>query len=77
MQLTWRTRTYTLRQPLRSAWGELATRDVVEVEIAASDGRVGRGEAAPLEPYDGVNLASVLGALDAYSAVLRLSLIHI
>jgi L-alanine-DL-glutamate epimerase-like enolase superfamily enzyme len=71
VQLTWRTRRYTLRRPLRSAWGELAAREIVEVELAANDGRVGRGEAAPLEPYDGVALASVLGALDAYSAVLR------
>ena len=30
----------------------------------------GEGEAAPLEPYDGVPLAAVLAALDAYAAVL-------
>jgi L-alanine-DL-glutamate epimerase-like enolase superfamily enzyme len=71
VQLSFRTRTYRLRRPLRSAWGELVQREVVEVELRAGDGRVGRGEAAPLEPYDGVPLAAVMAALDAYSAVVR------
>ena len=71
MQLSFRTRTYRLRAPLRSAWGVLSDREIVEVELRAGDGRVGRGEAAPLEPYDGVPLGAVLAALDAYSAILR------
>ena len=71
MQLTFTTRSYRLRRPLRSAWGELRERELVEVELRSGDGRVGRGEAAPLEPYDGVPLPAVLAALDAYSAVLR------
>ena len=33
-------------------------------------GRDGVGEAAPLEPYDGVPLAAVVSALDAYAEVL-------
>ena len=34
------------------------------------DGDFGLGEAAPLEPYDGVSLGAVVAALDAYAAVL-------
>lgn len=60
-----------MRQPVRAAWGTLRRREIVEVELRGGDGRVGRGEAAPLEPYDGVPMAAVLGALDAYSAVIR------
>lgn len=71
MQLTFSTRAYALRVPVRAAWGTLERREVVEVEIRTGDGRTGRGEAAPLEPYDGVPLAAVMAALDAYSAVLR------
>ena len=71
MQLTWRTRSYRLRASLRAAWGMLEEREVVEVELRTGDGRVGRGEAAPLEAYDGVSLGAVLAALDAYGAILR------
>ena len=34
------------------------------------DGLWGEGEAAPLEPYDGVSMASVRAALDALASVL-------
>ena len=36
------------------------------VEVEGRDGLVGVGEAAPLEPYDGVPLDAVLAALRAY-----------
>lgn len=71
MQLSFRTRRYSLLRPLRFAWGDLHEREIVEVELLSTDGRVGRGEAAPLEPYDGVPLPAVLAALDAYGAILR------
>jgi L-Ala-D/L-Glu epimerase len=71
VQLSLRTRSYALRRPLEAAWGTLTAREIVEVELRAGDGRVGRGEAAPLEPYDGVPLGAVLAALDAYGAILR------
>ena len=61
---------FKLRAPLRAAWGELAEREVLRVRIDFGDGDFGMGEAAPLEPYDGVSLASVIAALDAYEAVL-------
>ncbi len=58
--------TLRFRRPLRTAFGELRERTVLEVAI---DG--GRGEAAPLEPYDGVSLRSVREALEAYVPVLE------
>jgi L-alanine-DL-glutamate epimerase-like enolase superfamily enzyme len=60
-----------LRAPLRTAWGELRERDLLRVELEAGDGLVGVGEAAPLEPYDGVPLAAVRATLDAYARALE------
>lgn len=59
-----------LRRPLLSAWGELAERELLLVTLTDRDGLSGRGEAASLEPYDGVAPAAVRAALDAYAAVL-------
>ncbi|HET8953517.1 MAG TPA: enolase C-terminal domain-like protein [Solirubrobacteraceae bacterium] len=59
-----------LATPLLSAWGSLAERELVRVRLSFGAGDAGDGEAAPLEPYDGVPLAAVLAALDAYAAVL-------
>jgi len=59
-----------LRRPLRFAWGPLAERELVRVRLRFGPGDAGEGEAAPLEGYDGVPLAAVLAALDAYAAVL-------
>jgi L-alanine-DL-glutamate epimerase-like enolase superfamily enzyme len=60
-----------LKAPLRTAWGELRGRELLRVRLAWSDDDFGLGEAAPLEPYDGVPLATVAAALDAYGALLR------
>jgi L-alanine-DL-glutamate epimerase-like enolase superfamily enzyme len=54
-----------LRDPLVTAWGTLREREILLVRIGE-----GVGEAAPLEPYDGVPLAAVVSALDAYAEVL-------
>jgi L-alanine-DL-glutamate epimerase-like enolase superfamily enzyme len=62
--------TLALRDPLRFAWGVLEERALLRVRLVAADGTEGHGEAAPLEPYDGVPLAAVRAALDAYAAVL-------
>ena len=61
--------TLRLREPLRAAWGVLAERELLRVRLIADDGLEGFGEAAPLEPYDGVPLAAVRAALDAYARV--------
>src|SRR3954464_2585417 len=59
-----------LRRPLVAAWGSLSEREILRVTLTDRDGMQGFGEAAPLEPYDGVAPAAVRAALDAYSAVL-------
>jgi len=65
-----RHRALRFRAPLRTSYGELAQRELFELEIEDSDGIPGRGEAAPLEPYDGVSSAHVEAALNAYRDVL-------
>jgi len=60
-----------LRAPLEAAWGTLAERELVRVRLSFGAGDSGMGEAAPLEPYDGVPTAAVLAALDAYAALLK------
>ena len=69
-ELTVETVRLPLRKPLEAAWGRLAERELVRVRLRFGPGDAGEGEAAPLEPYDGVPLAAVLAALDAYAAVL-------
>jgi L-Ala-D/L-Glu epimerase len=71
MRLEVRPVRHELRAPLRAAWGELRAREYLEVRLEWSPGDYGEGEAAPLEPYDGVSLAAVRAALDAYAEVLR------
>jgi L-alanine-DL-glutamate epimerase-like enolase superfamily enzyme len=71
MKLQVRPVRHVLRAPLRAAWGELRVREYLEVRLEWSPGDYGEGEAAPLEPYDGVSLASVRAALDVYAEVLR------
>jgi L-Ala-D/L-Glu epimerase len=66
MRLVVETVRLALRAPLRAAWGDLRERELVRVRLDD-----GEGEAAPLEPYDGVSIASVRAALDAYAAALR------
>ncbi|HUB35932.1 MAG TPA: enolase C-terminal domain-like protein [Solirubrobacteraceae bacterium] len=59
-----------LREPLRSAHGDTAERELLEVRISDRDGLHGRGEAAPLQSYDGVSLARVRQALERYRPAL-------
>jgi L-alanine-DL-glutamate epimerase-like enolase superfamily enzyme len=70
-RLTVRSVRLALKTPLRTAWGELRERELLVVRLEHPDGLYGEGEAAPLEPYDGVSIASVRAALDAYAAVLE------
>jgi L-alanine-DL-glutamate epimerase-like enolase superfamily enzyme len=55
---------------VRTAFGVLLKREIVELELIGSDGVAGRGEAAPLEAYDGVTVAEAREALEAYRPVL-------
>lgn len=59
-------RTLRFRRPVATAFGELRERTILELSV---DG--GRGEAAPLEPYDGVPLRRVREALEAYVPILE------
>jgi L-Ala-D/L-Glu epimerase / N-acetyl-D-glutamate racemase len=59
-----------LRVPLRTAYGEIAERELLHVRLTAGDGAIGEGEAAPLPDYEGVTLADVRAALEDCRAVL-------
>ena len=63
-------RTLQLRTPIETSYGPVASRSLFELVIEGADGVPGRGECAPLEPYDGVSLDRARAALDAYRAVL-------
>jgi L-alanine-DL-glutamate epimerase-like enolase superfamily enzyme len=71
MRVTIARRTLHFRSPLRTSYGLVDRRDIFEFEIAGEDGVPGRGEAAPLEDYDGVSSARARAALEAYRAVLE------
>jgi L-Ala-D/L-Glu epimerase len=62
-------RTLRFAQPLNLAYGRLDSRELL-VLCLTEDGLTGRGEAAPLEPYDGVSVAEVGEALGVYRDVL-------
>jgi L-Ala-D/L-Glu epimerase len=57
-------------EPLETAYGTLAERHLIVLSLTGADGVTGRGEAAPLEPYDGVSLDHVRAALEAYRPIL-------
>jgi o-succinylbenzoate synthase len=65
------TMTLTFSQPLPTAFGVLRERELLMLRLSDGDGVVGWGEAAPLEPYDGVALDDARDALAAYEPLLR------
>ena len=70
MKLDVQRHTLRLVQPLQTAYGEVAQRELLSVALTGKDGVTGYGEAAPLEPYDGVSLEQVLATLERYEPVL-------
>src|SRR3954468_3122853 len=62
--------THRLATPLRTAYGDVAQRELFTLRLTAADGVTGRGEAAPLEPYDGVPAERVERAVELSAAVL-------
>ena len=70
MQLRVERSTLRFEVPLVTSYGELAERELFTVSLAGG-GVTGVGEAAPLEPYDGVPAAAVAEALTRYAEVLR------
>jgi len=57
VQLTVAERTVHLRRPLQTSYGTVHERPLLTVTLTDADGVHGHGEAAPLEPYDGVSVA--------------------
>jgi L-Ala-D/L-Glu epimerase len=65
--------TVRFRTPFVSASGAAEVRELLLVRIEDSEGWVGLGEAAPLEPYDGVRLDDCRAALEDCRSVLAAS----
>lgn len=66
-------RTLRFRDPLATASGTLEQRELLLLTLVASDGTSGSGEAAPLEPYDGVSTEAAMAALEECRAALEAS----
>jgi L-Ala-D/L-Glu epimerase len=66
-------RTLRFKRALQTSYGVLDGREVLAVSLTGEDGITGHGEAAPLEPYDGVSVERVESALQSYAAVLASS----
>jgi L-alanine-DL-glutamate epimerase-like enolase superfamily enzyme len=71
VRMTLTERVLRLAQPLQSAYGTVRERAILTVALTDADGVTGYGEAAPLEPYDGVGVGHVRSALEAYRQVLE------
>jgi L-alanine-DL-glutamate epimerase-like enolase superfamily enzyme len=69
MRLELQRRTLRLAQPLETSYGAVSERELVSVALSDDDGPTGYGEAAPLEPYDGVSVERVQAALERYAPV--------
>ena len=69
-ELTVETVRLEAREPLVAAWGVIGERELLRVRLDFGGDDFGDGEAAPLEPYDGVSTAAVRAAFDGYAAVL-------
>jgi L-alanine-DL-glutamate epimerase-like enolase superfamily enzyme len=57
-------------QPIETAYGVLEQRELLIVSLTGEDGVVGWGEAAPLEPYDGISIERAQAALESFVPVL-------
>jgi L-Ala-D/L-Glu epimerase len=66
-------RVLRLKRPLRSSYGGVRERELFTVALSDGEGPTGYGEAAPLEPYDGVSAQRVHEALESYRPVLMQS----
>jgi L-alanine-DL-glutamate epimerase-like enolase superfamily enzyme len=66
-------RTLRLSRPFPTAYGELVERELLLIALTDRDGLTGYGEAAPLEPYDGVSVERAHDALVRYGPTLERS----
>ncbi len=63
--------TLRFRAPVLTAFGALTERELLILTLETDDGLIGRGEAAPLEPYDGVALYAVAAQIEACRPLLE------
>jgi L-alanine-DL-glutamate epimerase-like enolase superfamily enzyme len=70
VRLSFARRTLRLKVPLQSAHGTVRERELLVVQVVDADGVTGHGEAAPLQPYDGVSMHRVASALRGYEQAL-------
>jgi L-alanine-DL-glutamate epimerase-like enolase superfamily enzyme len=70
VKLDYARRMLRLASPLETAYGTVRERELLVVALSDEQGICGYGEAAPLEPYDGVGISRVEQALERYRAVL-------
>ncbi len=70
MRLELERRTLSFSENAHASYGALGEREILQVELQSRQGHVGYGEAAPLEPYDGVSIARVERALREYARAL-------
>lgn len=73
MKLTFERRKLRFKTPVATSYGELAERELLVVSLTDEDGLTGYGEAAPLEPYDGVSIERAQQALERYGPILERS----
>jgi L-alanine-DL-glutamate epimerase-like enolase superfamily enzyme len=70
VKLDFERRTLRFAQPLETAYGLLERRELLIVSLTGEDGVSGYGEAAPLEPYDGISIERTQAALESYAPLL-------
>ncbi|MFM8561854.1 MAG: mandelate racemase/muconate lactonizing enzyme family protein [Solirubrobacterales bacterium] len=64
-------RRLAVEPPLQTAGGTLDERELFLLRLEDGDGNIGWGEAAPLEPYDGVSARECLDALERQAEALE------
>lgn len=70
MKLDFERRVLRFARPLETPYGVLEQRELLLVSLTGEDGTSGYGEAAPLEPYDGIGIERAQAALESYASVL-------
>jgi L-alanine-DL-glutamate epimerase-like enolase superfamily enzyme len=69
VKLDFERRTLRFAQPLETSYGLLEQRELLIVSLTDEDGISGYGEAAPLEPYDGISIERTQAALESYAPI--------
>ena len=73
LKLALQRRTLRLASPMVSSYGAVGEREVIIASLTDPEGAVGFGEAAPLEPYDGLSTDRVMATLERYAPALERS----